>query len=313
MTSSNKRLLESLRWQHFPLGAGAAVGQVNLAIGSVGAGKPIALVTAGIHGDEGPWGAWAIRKLLADTPLDDLRGTLRVVPVANPLAMEADARNAPLDVLDLNRSFPGSPDGSHTERLAHLLAQHAAADVDAIIDLHGGGSWCVNAFVFQFPGGKSLAAAIGAPFMVSGPERPVTLTGYGRTQGATVTAVEMGGRSQFEEQWATRIATGIRRALGVAGVLTPSSDPHPDPAIPVGASVVLRPSRGGVFQPVVRAEDVGTIVAANTVLGHVLDPVTGEVQETFRAPFSHTALLLLRPMVARVEAGAMLYVVAPPA
>ena len=44
-------------------------------------------------------------RVLEQTPLSDLVGTLRVVPVSNPLAMEADARCAPLDVLDLNRVF----------------------------------------------------------------------------------------------------------------------------------------------------------------------------------------------------------------
>src|SRR5690242_1102898 len=106
------RLIDAIVWQRVSVGAGAAVGAVELAVGSVGRGKPVGLITAGVHGDEGPWGSWAIHKLLEQTSPDDLQGTLRVVPVANPLAMEADARNAPLDMLDLNRVFPGNMEGS---------------------------------------------------------------------------------------------------------------------------------------------------------------------------------------------------------
>src|SRR5438045_641338 len=96
------QLNEIVIWERLPVPAGAAVGQVELAIGHVGSGHPVALITAGIHGDEGPWGAWAIHKLLEQTATTRLIGSLLVVPVANPLAMEADTRNAPVDTLDVN-------------------------------------------------------------------------------------------------------------------------------------------------------------------------------------------------------------------
>ncbi len=305
-------LLDYIAWQPFSLMAGANIGQMDLMIGEIGEGTPIGLVTAGVHGDEGPWGAWAIRKLLMNINRDELLGTLRIVPVSNPFAMEADARNAPFDTLDLNRQFPGNPDGSHTERLAHLLTEHAVNGADIVIDLHGGGSWCVNAFAFQMPGGEALSQAFDAPFITSAPDRTVTLTGYARSQGATVAAIEMGGRSEVEESWADRIATGLRRALGLAGVLTPVGDLPPNQSIPVGPSTVLRPSQGGIFLPIARADQVGTIVEKGTVLGHMLHPVTQEIIETFSAPFDQTALMLLRPTMVRLEGGAMTYVIAEP-
>jgi hypothetical protein len=277
----------------------------------VGSGSPLALVTAGVHGDEGPWGAWAIRRLLEATPMSELQGTLRVVPTANPLAMEADSRNAPLDMLDLNRVFPGDKQGSHTERLAATLVEQALAGANVVIDLHGGGSWCVNAFAFQFEGGEALSRAFSPPFLVSSPERSVTLTGFARTQGATITAVEMGGKSQFEEEWAERIALGLRRALGVAGVLSPVESPEYR-SLPVGETTVLRPRSGGIFRPHVRARDVGTVVPGGTLLGDLIDPFSLDVVETFTAPFDQTAMLLLRPTLTRIEGGAMTYVVAEP-
>jgi len=305
-------LLDAVQWKRFPVATGAASGQIGVAVGEIGSGSPVALVTAGVHGDEGPWGAWAIRKLLAQTPLDELRGTLRVVPTANPLAMEADARNAPLDVLDLNRVFPGNASGSHTERLAATLVEHAVSGANVVIDLHGGGSWCVNSFAFAFPGGEAFSKAFNPPFLASGADRSVTLTGYARTLGAAVAAIEMGGKSDLEERWADHIVLGLRRALGIAGVLTPVASPDTYETIPVGETHVLRPSQGGIFLPHLRAQDVGTIVPAGTLLGELLDPYTLATVERFEAPFTQTAIMLLRPAMTRIEGGAMTYVIAEP-
>ena len=316
MTANN--LSEGMRWTEAAVGVGAAAGSLKIRIGSVGQGKPTALITAGIHGDEGPWGAWAIRKLLDQTTQGDLIGTLRVVPMTNPLAMEADARCAPLDVLDLNRVFPGNPSGSHTERLAALLAEHAVNGTDALIDLHGGGSWCVNAFVFRNAEAPELADSFDAPFVVDAGARAATMRGmgiggYAKDRGAKTTGVEMGGRSPDEEKWAQRLATGLRRALSAAGILKPDTTiPPPIKGIPVKPTRVLRPSQGGILVPAVDHTKIGTLVPQDALLGRLVHPATFDTLEEFRAPFGQTALLLLRPTMTRLEAGAMTYVVSEP-
>ena len=318
MTSANLR--RNVAWRDYPLAVGAAAGILNLRIGTVGQRKPVVTVTAGVHGDEGPWSARAIHHVLEQTPMTDLIGTLRVVPVSNPLAMEADARCAPLDVLDLNRVFPGNPNGSHTERLAALLAEHAVAGADVLIDLHGGGSWCVNAFVFRNADAPEIADAFDAPFVVDQASRAAQMRGMGisghaKSLGAKTTSVEFGGRSPDEARWAEHLATGLRRALGVIGVL------RPDPSLPaakhkavlVKPTRVLRPSSGGLLIPEVDHTRIGTLVDEGTLLGRLVDPVTHETIEEFRAPFPRTALLLLRPTMSRLEGGAMTYVVSEPA
>ena len=318
MTAMNVR--DGLTWRDFPLAVGAAAGTLNLRIGGVGQGKPVVTVTAGVHGDEGPWSARAIHQMLERTPMSDLIGTLRVVPVSNPLAMEADARCAPLDVLDLNRVFPGNPNGSHTERLAAVLAEHAVAGADVLIDLHGGGSWCVNAFVFRSAEAPEIADAFDAPFVVDQASRAVAnrgmgISGHARSLGAKTTSVEFGGRSPDEARWAQHLATGLRRALAVVGVLkSAASLPAPvHQAILVKPTRVLRPSSGGLLIPAVDHTRIGTIVEGGTLLGTLVDPVTHRTIEEFRAPYPKTAMLLLRPTMSRLEGGAMTYVVSEPA
>ena len=307
------KLLEGMRWREVPIGVTAAFGTSNLLLGEIGGGQPGVLITAGLHGDEGPWGAWAIHKLLSGIDEKDLRGFLRVVPMANPLAMQADKRNAPVDQLDLNRLFPGDEGGSYSERVAHILATAALEGVDAVIDLHGGGSWCVNAFVFEMSGGQALSRCFPAPFIVKAPARAVSLTGYAQTRGLTVTAVEMGGRGPDERRWAGKIAQGLLRALCALGLVDAALAPAPAEApIAVGGTTALRPAQGGIFQPTLAAGHVGSIVRRGALLGCLRHPATFATLEEFRAPFDETALLLLRPFMAQVEAGAMTYVVAQP-
>ena len=303
---------EKMTWRGLPLGATSAWGGTDLQLGEFGDGKPGVLITAGIHGDEGPWGGWAISKLLRSIDERAVRGFIRVVPLANPLAMQADKRNAPVDQLDLNRAFPGDAAGSYTERAAHILATDALADIDCVIDLHGGGSWCVNAFVFEMEGGRDLSLCFPAPFSMKAPARAVSLTGYARSLGMSVAAVEMGGRCADEGRWADLIADGLKRALCKIGVIEGEVSPLAQAPIPVRDSVVLRPARGGIFLPIAEADRIGTIVAGGRLLGQMLHPATYQVQEEFRAPYPQTALLLLRPFLAQLEAGAMTYVVAEP-
>lgn len=97
---------------------------------------PHLLITGGVHGDEYEPMA-AIRRLSTRIVADSLKGRLTLVPVVNEPAFLRGDRTAD-DGLDLARTCPGRPDGSITERIAHVLATliHTA---DYYIDLHTGG------------------------------------------------------------------------------------------------------------------------------------------------------------------------------
>ncbi len=307
-------LVDHVKWNKYKLPAGATIGEIDLSIGSVGEGKPVGLLIAGLHGDEGPWGAWAIRKFLERVQQSELRGTLRIIPAANPSGVEAGKRNASLDLIpsDLNRSFPGDESGLHTERAAATIAKYGIAGAEAVVDVHGGGNWCVNAFVARFPGAEDLANAIGAPFLMDRQPIQGTMTGYAHSLGAKVVLLEMGGIGSEEEAWANRVSEGIERALNAAGIVDTENKMPKSKSVAVGPSKVIRPSKGGIFLPVLKEKDVGTIIQGETITGHLLDPVTMEVVETYRAPFPETAVLLLRPNLIQVEGGTPLQIVAQP-
>lgn len=301
---ATQMLKDAIVWEQYPVPSTAAYGNLHVRIGRVGSGSPVGLLTASVHGDEGPWGVRAIGRLLETTPLSELKGSLRVVPVANPMAMEADSRYSALDVLDLNSTFPGNPNGSHTQRLAAVLAEHAVDGADVVLDVHGGGSWCVNCFVYRFEGSHDVADWMGAPFIINGPDRPTSLTGYARSKGAKGVWIEMGGRGTQEEVWAERVATGLRRALGKSGVLTEANLPETTSVLG-GMTTPIRVSTAGVFLPVAREADLGSIVPQGTVIGHLLDPVTNDIIETLVTPYPKSALTLLRPTLTRIEGGGL--------
>lgn len=307
-------LYESLVWTRLPLTGTPASPGLHLAVGAVGEGKPSALLIAGTHGDEGPWSALAIRAVL-ERPLATLAGRLQVVFTANPLAAQAVTRNAPVDSpngVDLDGCFPGNPEGSHTERIAAHLAP-IVAESDLVLDLHGGGSWCVNAFTKRFPGSEALVEQMGADFFRDVPDKPGGLTAWAKAHGAKAINVEVGGRGKNEKLWTGEIRAGLERILHAEGVLRLETTPAPAPVgVATGPTSAIRASTAGIFVPEVGEDEVGTVVAGGTVLGRVLDLHTLEEREVVRAPYQQTALLLLRAHTAVVEGGAILYALAEP-
>ncbi len=309
------RLIEHLTWESHAVPATIAAPSIGVSIGRIGSGKPVGLLVAGQHGDEGPWGTRAIMRFLEATPYAALRGSLRVVPVANPLAYEENSRTAHIDGDDVNMEFPGDAQGKHTPRLAAVLREHAVDGADVVLDIHGGGSWCVNCFVYRFANAHEVAAAIGAPFVREGPERGTTsLTGYALSIGAKAAWIEVGGAGSREERWAELVATGMHRALGVAGVLAGDVPAPPANAARVlsGPATSLRTSAPGLYHPTLREDDLGRLVAKDTEIGRLIDPHTLRIIETYTAPYDETAVILLRPTIAVMEGGEMVCVLSTP-
>ena len=95
---------------------------------------PVLFVCAAIHGDE-IVGVEIIRRLLRLRALDHIHGSLLAIPIVNPLGFMANSRYLP-DRRDLNRSFPGRPEGSLASRIAHVFMDQIVANASHGIDLH---------------------------------------------------------------------------------------------------------------------------------------------------------------------------------
>lgn len=112
--------------------------QIPLVIVHGAKAGPTLCLTAGIHAAEYPAIDAVIRAAAGLDPAD-LSGTVVAVPVANsPMFRARSAFLSPIDGLNLNRTFPGRPDGTISEVVAHVLLNEVVALADFHIDCHGG-------------------------------------------------------------------------------------------------------------------------------------------------------------------------------
>ena len=99
---------------------------------------PTLLVVAGVHGSEYV-GLEAVRKLHHTVNPSDLSGRLITVPCFGlPAFFEFATHINPIDGLNPGREFPGNPEGSFTQRAAHLLWTELVMQADGVVDVHGG-------------------------------------------------------------------------------------------------------------------------------------------------------------------------------
>lgn len=110
-----------------------------LPIAVIGNGKGrTALLLGGNHGDEYP-GPIAILKLMRALQPEQVHGRLILMPALNLPAVRAATRLSPLDGKNLNRCFPGKPDGAVAEQIAYYLTTVLFPLADIVIDIHTGG------------------------------------------------------------------------------------------------------------------------------------------------------------------------------
>lgn len=96
--------------------------------------EPTIMIVAGTHGNEKA-GIQAMENLLKDN-LHIERGTLIIIPKANILACEENVRCFPPEI-DLNRVYPGNPQGNSVEKLAsEIFSLMKRYDIGLLIDLH---------------------------------------------------------------------------------------------------------------------------------------------------------------------------------
>jgi uncharacterized protein len=126
---------------------------------------PVLWIDGAIHGDE-PEGPLSIQMLLQRVDPERLRGALVCVPVVNVAAFEAQQRGDPADgfTYDMNRIYPGKPDGYPSERVAHAHHRAMIEVADLELSIHSGGahSYLAQALFYGHAGPSlELAQAMG--------------------------------------------------------------------------------------------------------------------------------------------------------
>ena len=229
---------------------------------------PTMFVSAGIHGDE-VIGVEIVRRLLRAKNLKSLRGTLIVVPIVNSFGFLNHSRYLP-DRRDLNRCFPGSPNGSLASRLAHIFLNKIVARCSVGIDLHSAAIQRMNLPQVRVsasnPEMLRLARVFGAPVVLTSALRDGSLRQEAKKIGVDVLLYEAGEGMRFDEMSVRAGVAGIMRVLKeiemlpAAGIAKPKAQ-----SLLCSDSKWLRAPVGGLLRVFKREGDVveeGDIVAA---------------------------------------------------
>jgi len=99
---------------------------------------PTALLTGANHGDEYE-GPLALLELAQTLEPADISGRVIIVPFMNFPAFRTGKRTSPIDGGNLNRAFPGRPDGTITEKIADYFQRTLLPMADIVLDFHSGG------------------------------------------------------------------------------------------------------------------------------------------------------------------------------
>jgi N-alpha-acetyl-L-2,4-diaminobutyrate deacetylase len=117
----------------------SAWGAVMIPITVAKNGKgPTVLLTGANHGDEYE-GPVALMDLAASIDPASLNGRVIIVPAMNFPAFRTATRTSPIDKGNLNRTFPGRPDGTVTEKIADYFQRTLLPLADVVLDIHSGG------------------------------------------------------------------------------------------------------------------------------------------------------------------------------
>lgn len=268
-----------------------------------GEGARVAIV-AGIRGDtpEGMRVAHEVASVLARLS-DTLVGTVDIYPCVNPLAAQRGTRRWPFFDLDLNRCFPGRPDGHAPDTVAWKLLEDLRG-AEQVIELRGAHPDFREAAQAHVREGDRQASerARHANVQVIWERNPSGASpSTFAAQFESPIVLEGGSGNRLNAKVGLTLVEGTLNLLNMLGVL-------PDEGLPFHWAGIRRPlvvrdeqvhrvraSRAGFFLP--RIEPWQEL-AVGDVLGTVVDPATGAIRETLTSPVQgHVLALRERPVV----------------
>ncbi len=136
VTANNSR--PKIKYSFLRILSGSDLAQRRLPMMSAVSDKPgpVLWLTACSHGDE-VGGIVIIQEVFRKIRTRLLCGAVHAFPLMNPLGFETGSRNIMMSREDLNRSFPGNPQGSLGERIAHIIFTTIMdTQPNLVLDLH---------------------------------------------------------------------------------------------------------------------------------------------------------------------------------
>ena len=233
---------------------------------------PILFVSGAVHGNEIN-GVEIIRRLLAKKSLNTLKGTLIAVPIVNVFGFNTMSRYLP-DRRDLNRSFPGTTNGSLTAQLANTFMEEIVAHCTHGIDLHTAAINRSNLpqirACLDDPDIRAMAEAFQMPVVLDSALRDGSLRAAAGEKGIPTLLFEGGEALRFNEK---AIKSGLQGTISVMraiGMLRPlKNKPKAKEIFVARSSHWLRAPHSGILSAKTK---LGERVKKGQVLGMISDP-----------------------------------------
>ena len=259
-----------------------------------GTGKTM-LITAGVHAGEYV-GIQAAIELAQKLKIEKVTGTVIIIKVLNRPAFEARKGSMGLtDGKNLNREFPGNPDGTEMERLAWAVSQELQPVADYYIDLHSGDDYEKLTPYVYYAGAaaeevvsfsRQMAEQVDVPYMVKSNVASGGSYNYAASQGIPSILIERGGMGDwtYEEVRSTR--RDVRNILCHLGIYQGLKDFRTYYPLDVADICYQDAEENGLWYPF---KKVGDMIQKGDILGEVRD-YEGNVKEVSVAEFDGVLL-----------------------
>ncbi len=270
--------------------------EIPVTIVNGSAAGPVLVLIAGTHGYEYP-PITALQRVRKAIDPRRLKGTVVLVHIANPPSFfRRTIYYSPIDGKNLNRAYPGSPDGTQSERIAHVITTEVIERADYLIDLHGGdGNEALRPFVYMPKTGvaeldarsRELAIAFGLDHIVidaaplRDPDDSLYTDQTALTRGVPAITTETGQLGSNDERWIAMAENGVWNVLRRLKMY-PGDARSNDHIVWLTDYTVIRSPENGLFRAEVRD---GYAIAAGGRIGTLTD-VFGEEIDVIRAPFA---------------------------
>lgn len=294
----------------------SAYGWLPIPIAQVKNGEgPTFLLMSGNHGDEYE-GQVALTKLVKALKPSDVTGRVIILPMANYPAAQAGLRTSPIDEGNLNRSFPGDPQGSVTQIIAHYIEHVLMGMADYVLDLHSGGSSLHYLPTVLFGERETpedtavivdMMRSFGAPYACKFTgSNPVVSSAAARRQGAYFLTVELGGSGMVTPEVLALTEAGVKRVLSRFGLTSEAIEPPLQETRTLAitsAKCFVYARDEGIFEP---AMELGVDVNEGDLAGTIHCP---EIpwKEAVAVHFETSGTLICKRIPGRVMRGDCLY------
>jgi predicted deacylase len=292
------------------------VTDVVMPVGIVNSGRlgPTVVISAGIHGSEYP-GLEAANRLWRSFTSESINGVIVMFPLVNVPGFEAAEPNVnPLDNINLNRIFPGDPNGSPSMVMANRLVEEVSNVAECVIDLHGGDitEW-LDPFAIWFRSGNDdvdrrsqrMAELYDAKhiWITSGKYGyPGTFSGELARRGIPSVVCEAGFLGTYREDEIGQHVRGVTNILKDVGTL--AGEPqraHDGPARVFEENFTVATTTGGTMHPKVLPSEP---IRKGQVLAEIKN-LEGDVVEELLAPADGVVRVLFPKRV--VSTGSIVY------